>query len=108
LRGRLCYFRLETPAVETVEPEVTAIEANVTAIVADFNAVVADIPAVGERCLGLGSNSGKEEANGEHYGKLGFHKSSFICCELNIELAYRKGGGRNCLSFNRYTYVKTN
>jgi len=72
LRGRLRYFRLETPAVETVEPEVTPILANVPAIVTDFNAVmtdinavVTDIPAVGEWCLGLGSNTGEEKANGE-------------------------------------------
>lgn len=63
--------------VETVEPDVTAVEPNVAAVVADLRPVMADIPAVGERCLGLGSNSGKEEANGEHYCKFGFHKSSF-------------------------------
>jgi hypothetical protein len=65
LQGRLRYLRLETPAAETVETEVTAIEANVTAIVANFHAVMTDIVAVGERCLGLGSNSGEKEANGE-------------------------------------------
>ena len=72
MRGRLRHLRLETPAAETVETEVTAIEANVTAVesnvaavVANFHAVMTDIPAVAERCLGLGSNSGKKEANGE-------------------------------------------
>jgi hypothetical protein len=33
--------------------------------VANFHAVMTDIPAVAERCLGLGSTSGKKEANGE-------------------------------------------
>ena|GEM_PF-4237652 len=72
MRGRLRYLKLEAPAVETVEPEVTAIESNVTAVLAnvaavmtDFNAVMADIAAVCKGCLGLGSNSGEEKANGE-------------------------------------------
>jgi hypothetical protein len=56
--------------------------------------------------LGLGSSSGEEQANGEHYGKLGFHKSSFICCELNIELVYRKVVGCNCLRRWSYRCVK--
>jgi hypothetical protein len=65
LRGRLRYLRLETPAVETVEANVAAVMANVAAVVADLHAVMADIAVVGERCLGLGSNGGEEEANGE-------------------------------------------
>jgi hypothetical protein len=78
----LCVCRLlEAPAVEAevaaVPVQVMAIEANVAAVVANFYAVMADITAVGEGCLSLGSNSGEEEANGEHYGKLGFHTSSF-------------------------------
>jgi hypothetical protein len=58
-------LRLEAPAVEPVEPKITAIEANVAAVVADLDAVMADVAVVGERCLGLGSNSGEKEANGE-------------------------------------------
>ena len=58
MRGRLRYLRLETPAVETVE-------ANVAAVVADLDAIMADVTVVSERCLGLGSNSGEKEANGE-------------------------------------------
>lgn len=63
--------------IAAVEPEVTpvapgfeeaaftAIADEVPAVMANINAVMADIAAVGERCLGLGSNSGKEEADGE-------------------------------------------
>jgi hypothetical protein len=65
LSGRLCYLRLEAPAAETVETQVAAVKANVAAVVADLDAIMADVTVVSERCLGLGSNSGEKEANGE-------------------------------------------
>jgi hypothetical protein len=70
LRGRLYVLETGTaeavePEVTAVEPEVTAVEANIAAVVADFHAVMADVAAIGEWCLGLGSNSGEEEANRE-------------------------------------------
>jgi hypothetical protein len=81
----LCVCRLlEAPAAKAVEAKVAAIpvkvmavEPEVAAIVANFHAVVADVPAVGEGCLSLGSNSGEEETDGEHYGKFRFHTISF-------------------------------
>jgi hypothetical protein len=106
------------PEVAAIEPEVAAIMlrfeipaiaailVKVAAVATDIYAVMADITVVGEGCLGLGSNSGEEEADGEHYGELGFHKSSFICCELNIELVYRKVVGCNCLRGQSYSGVK--
>jgi len=105
---------LEAPAAEAVEAKVAAVpiqivavEAEVTTVVADLHAVMPDVPAVGEGCLGLGSNSGEEEADGQHYGKFRFHKSSFNCCELNSELVYRIVVGRNCLRGESYGCVKT-
>ena len=47
------------------ETAFAAIADKVPAVVTNFYSVVADIAAVGARCLGLGSNSGEEEADGE-------------------------------------------
>jgi hypothetical protein len=51
-----------------IEAKVAAVADEIPAVVPDINAVmtdVADVAAVGEWCLGLGSNSGKEKADGE-------------------------------------------
>jgi hypothetical protein len=118
--GVVIYRELEGPAAEAVEAkiaaipvqvmavtdEVMAVTGEVPAVVTDFNAVMANVSAVIEGCLSLGSNSAEEEAKGQHYGKFGVHTSGFICCERNIELVYRKVGGRNCLRLNSYKRVK--
>ena len=51
-----------------IEAKVAAVAGEIPAVMADLHAVmtdVADVATVGEWCLGLGSNSGKEEADGE-------------------------------------------
>jgi hypothetical protein len=48
-----------------IKAKVATVTDEVPAVMADFNAVMTDISAVGEGRLGLGSNSGEEEANGE-------------------------------------------
>ncbi len=72
------------PKVPTIPIEIVPVEPKVTpvmlgfkevafatiadkipAVMADICAVLADIAAVGARCLGLGSNSGKEKTDGE-------------------------------------------
>jgi hypothetical protein len=63
-------LRFEVAAIAPVPGEVVP-------IVTHVHAVMADITTVGEGRLGLGSYSGKQEADGEHYGEFRFHTSSF-------------------------------
>jgi len=63
--------------VLTVKPDIPAVVASieesaflaiadeVPAVMTDIDPVMTDIAAVGSRCLGLGSNSGKEKTDGE-------------------------------------------
>jgi hypothetical protein len=53
------------PKIPTVKTNVPAVLANIPTVVPDFHAVLTDIATIGKRCLGLGSNSGEEKANGE-------------------------------------------